>query len=293
MAAVQMENNSEQKGFESPEIPSSPGALLREARERAGLSIEQMAEQLNLRRGIVQALEQDRVHNLPGPTFARGYLRNYARALKLDERRLLVLFEALLPPVESAAPVEPRSTPRYRPIALDSRGPRRHWGAAAALLLVLGLWGWQQLGEKQPERVSLTPESNSVSVELPGGLDEALPLAQSVNPLDAVELLPAMPEELQAGVATEASARTEAGVSVDRLNLRFSADCWVEIKDRDNKVLVAMLKRADEHLQIEGRGPFKVLLGFAPGVEMAYNGQPVDIDVPSGARSARLIVGSS
>jgi hypothetical protein len=36
-----------------------------------------------------------------------------------------------------------------------------------------------------------------------------------------------------------------------------------------------------------------VLLGFAPGVEMAYNGRPVDIEVPSGARAARLIVGSS
>jgi len=276
-----MENNGEA-------VTESAGALLRAARKQAGLNVEQMAERLNLRRGIVRALEEDRFDSLPGPTFTRGYLRNYARALKLDERKLLALFEATLPLAAAPAPTESRRPPRYRPIALDSRAPRRHWSAAAALLVVLALWGWQQLGEKAPELVSLTPESNSVSVDLPGGLDEALPLAEG-NPLDMVELLP-VPAELQ---SAESQTPESLAAETDRLNLRFSADCWVEIKDRDNRVLFAALKRADEKLQIEGRGPFKVLLGFAPGVEMAYNGRPVDIEVPSGARSARLIVGSS
>ena len=266
---------------------------MREARKLAGLNVEQMAERLNLRRGIVRALEEDRFDTLPGPTFTRGYLRNYARALKLDERKLLALFEATLPQ-PSAVPVvaESRWKPRYRPIALDSRGPRRHWGAAAALLVVLGLWGWQQMGEKAPELVSLTPDSNSVSVDLPGGLDEALPFADT-NPLDLVEVLPSVPAELQQAAGQGEQDGIAVADASDRLNMRFSADCWVEIKDRDNKVLFAALKRADEQLQIEGRGPFKVLLGFAPGVEMAYNGRPVDIEVPSGGRSARLIVGSS
>ena len=58
-------------------------------------------------------------------------------------------------------------------------------------------------------------------------------------------------------------------------------------------MLVATLKHADEQLQIEGRGPFKVLLGYAPGVVMAYNGAPVKVDVSEGSRSTRLIVGSS
>jgi hypothetical protein len=57
---------------------------------------------------------------------------------------------------------------------------------------------------------------------------------------------------------------------------------------------VATLKHADDRLQIEGRGPFKVLLGYAPGVEMAYNGAPVKVDAPPvGNRSTRLIVGNS
>jgi cytoskeleton protein RodZ len=280
---AQMENSSQTACLETP------GQQLRAARERAGLSLEELAQQLNLLRSFLSALEEDRYDRLPGTTFARGYLRNYARALKLDETALLAQFDALMPALRPTA-VEPLPAPRYRPIALDSRGPRRHWSAAAALLVVLGLWGWQEVGERSPELVSLTPESGGVTVDLPGGLDEAQPSVD--NPLDSVELLPPVPTELLSS-ADAAEQPGDTAATADRLNLRFSADCWVEIKDRDNKVLVAALKRADEQLQIEGRGPFKVLLGFAPGVEMAYNGRPVDIDVPSGARSARLIVGSS
>lgn len=286
MATEQQDNKAE----------ASAGAALCRAREQAGLSREQMAERLNLRLGYIIAMEQDDYARLPGYTFTHGYLRNYARALKLDEGVVLGAYAARRPQPVQPARAADRGRVRWRPVTLEgaSTGPRRHWGITAVVLVVAALWGWQRQGQLAPEVLPLTPDSNSVSLTLPGGLGEAQPLTAD-NPLDSVELLPAATAALPLTVtAMGADGQAAPGVpAVDRLNLHFSADCWVEIKDRDNKVLVAMLKRADEQLQIEGRGPFKVLLGFAPGVEMAYNGQPVDIEVPSGARSARLIVGSS
>ena len=100
-------------------------------------------------------------------------------------------------------------------------------------------------------------------------------------------------KESAPSAANDSTNATASANEVDQLSLRFSADCWIEIKDRDNKLIVATLKHADEKLQIEGRGPFKVLLGYAPGVSMAYNGTPVKVDVSEGNRSTRLIVGSS
>jgi cytoskeleton protein RodZ len=255
-----------------------------------GCSREEMARRLNLRLSQVTALEEDRYQALPGDTFTVGYLRSYARALKLDETTLLKRYRALR--ASAPAPSAP-AEPRRRPVSLDTQGHPRHWGVAAALVVVVALWGWQRQAAEVGEVLPLTPDADAISLALPGGLDQAMPFG--VNPLDSVELLPASPiaEPVVAAATRGVEPQAEAAPAADRLNLHFSADCWVEIKDRDNKVLVAMLKRADEQLQIEGRGPFKVLLGFAPGVEMAYNGQPVDIDVPNGARAARLIVGSS
>ena len=62
-----------------PIAAHSAGALLRDAREAAGLSIDAVAQQLKLAPRQVQALEDDDFAQLPGRTFVRGFMRNYAR----------------------------------------------------------------------------------------------------------------------------------------------------------------------------------------------------------------------
>ena len=66
-----------------------PGAYLRAAREAAGWSLEQAAQQLKLAPRQVKALEEEDFAQLPGRTFARGFVRNYARLLHLDADELL------------------------------------------------------------------------------------------------------------------------------------------------------------------------------------------------------------
>ena len=71
------------------EEPRGLGATLKAARERAGLSLDQVAQQLKLAPRQVKALEEEDFAQLPGRTFARGFVRNYARLLNLDGDALL------------------------------------------------------------------------------------------------------------------------------------------------------------------------------------------------------------
>ena len=64
--------------------PSTRARWLRMAREAAGLSIDAVAQQLKLAPRQVKALEDDDFAELPGRTFVRGFVRNYARLLRLD-----------------------------------------------------------------------------------------------------------------------------------------------------------------------------------------------------------------
>ena len=59
------------------------------AREAAGLSIDAVAQQLKLAPRQVKALEEDDFAQLPGRTFIRGFMRNYARLVRLDPEALL------------------------------------------------------------------------------------------------------------------------------------------------------------------------------------------------------------
>jgi len=277
----------------------TPGVRLKAGRERAGLAVEEVARQLNLLEWQVIALEEDRYEKFSGDLFVKGYLRNYARLLKLDVDWMLNAYCLRRP--RSAQAVAARPEPR-RPVSLDnSTRQRRYWGVAATALVVVALWSWQQTRERV-ELLSLTAESSSTeATPVPGGIDAALSGGSEAALLDSVQLVsaPSTPDsapavaEAQKPAAEAASMTTAPTADGDRLSLHFSADCWVEIKDRDNKLLVAVLKHADDELKIEGRGPFKVLLGYAPGVEMAYNGTPVKVDAPDRSHSARIIVGNS
>jgi cytoskeleton protein RodZ len=90
----------------SPQMSQSgddgPGARLRLAREAAGLSLDQVAQQLKLAPRQVRALEDEDFAQLPGRTFARGFVRNYARLMNLDGDDLL----SMLPDAAHAPALE-------------------------------------------------------------------------------------------------------------------------------------------------------------------------------------------
>ena len=79
----------------------SPGAQLRAAREAAGISIADAAQSIRLSPRQIGLLESDAWDQLPGETFVRGFLRNYARLLKVDPEPLLASVSAPTPqPIE-------------------------------------------------------------------------------------------------------------------------------------------------------------------------------------------------
>ncbi|MDO9063656.1 MAG: helix-turn-helix transcriptional regulator, partial [Sulfuricella sp.] len=73
------------------EVRQRAGKVLAEAREKLGLSVVEVARQLRLSPRQIEALEADDHASLPGKTFLRGFLRNYAKLLQLDPDPLLAL----------------------------------------------------------------------------------------------------------------------------------------------------------------------------------------------------------
>ena len=72
------------EGAEVHEGPPSPGRYIREARQRRGISVEQLALETKIPRPSLEALEEDQFSALPGPVFVRGFFRCCARSLSLD-----------------------------------------------------------------------------------------------------------------------------------------------------------------------------------------------------------------
>ena len=77
---------------------ATPGALLSAQREAMGLTVEQIADQLKLAVRQVKALEAGDYAALPNMAVTRGFVRAYAKVLKMDAAPLVALIDAVAPP---------------------------------------------------------------------------------------------------------------------------------------------------------------------------------------------------
>ena len=72
---------------------ATPGQLLREARESAKYSADDIASKLNLKVSLITAIEENNFDEIASVTFARGYLKSYAKLLHIEESEILAAFE--------------------------------------------------------------------------------------------------------------------------------------------------------------------------------------------------------
>ena len=80
---------------ENTAVIKGPGERLKSAREALGFTPWDIANQLYLAEKVILALEEDDYETGPGPAFARGYLRSYAKLLRLSPEEIIQSFESL------------------------------------------------------------------------------------------------------------------------------------------------------------------------------------------------------
>jgi len=143
-----------------------------------GLSLDEVAERIRVRREFLEALEQMNIKLLPGKAYALAFLRSYARALGVDERAIVDQFqdEVALSREENEKPIRnPASRPRRD----------RPWMAAAALVaLGIGFVGWRALDQQaKPDSAA---QEQAAAPSASGG--HAATPAVAVSPRRVVEI---------------------------------------------------------------------------------------------------------
>lgn len=146
---MNMQSDEQPQGQPAPSTPRvNPGEQLRRVREQRGLSVQRVAEELNLTPAVVGFLEDGEFQRLPGHTFARGYIRTYARLLELDQAELVEAFDRFTGTDASGAQVknlnrihEPRNLSKVILRLVSVIG-----------LLLLAVLGWS-LWQEPPEQL--------------------------------------------------------------------------------------------------------------------------------------------
>ena len=161
----------------------SPGQMLKKERELRGLSVLQAAEDLNLDRKIVEAIEADNFLALGAPVFARGHLRKYAALLGVSADLIVDRYDALsgtpAPPVVTTTTTAHQPRRKKRLILLPV--------LLVVLVMVAGIWWWLARGDSgtaipaegvptagsQAVGVVATPLSSPIPTAAPGAVPAA------------------------------------------------------------------------------------------------------------------------
>jgi cytoskeletal protein RodZ len=79
--------------------------ILRENRNRYGISLEEVAQRTYIKLPYLIALEEGRLDKLPAPVYIHGYIRQYAKLLGLDGNDLVRLYQEEIDGGEAARPI--------------------------------------------------------------------------------------------------------------------------------------------------------------------------------------------
>lgn len=158
----------------------SVGALLRQSREQKGLTTAEVATRLRLKVSQIEQIEAEEWDPAVSATFMRGYLRAYARLLKLPEKEILQNFELQAAYLRNQAKPMHSFSKKNRLDAVDNRFMLATYLLVVLLIGLFLVWFWQtHLLDSQP--VSVVPEYR-VSADPVTGLTTAQPESANAQP---------------------------------------------------------------------------------------------------------------
>jgi cytoskeleton protein RodZ len=282
---------------------TSPGAQLAAWRQERGWTVEQVASYLNLAPRQVVAIENDDYPALPGIAVTRGFIRGYAKLLKVDPAPLLAAVGG--DTVLAAKPLTPArtlSTPFSEsrlPSMTDKPSIPFKWIVAVLLLILaaVALWASQRdWGAAEPKPPSTqqaeSPPTAPVAPENPAQPETTAPQTEAA-PQQAPDET-AKPETDKAATAKAEPVKQEVAnpqAGKDMLVLQARADSWIEVRrEGSNGTLASRLMKAGEAESFPVEKPLQLVIGNAAGVDATLRGQPLELKGKANTNVARLTV---
>lgn len=233
------------------------GAALRQAREAAGMTVEQVAADTRIRATLIRDLESDKLASSGGAVYARGHVKSIAATLKTDPAPLLALFDkvddsvAVDVPLSTAEPVSIGTSDfalsKAASLRPERRGPR--WGVAlgGAAVVLVGL----------------------IAIGTLNGGGNGQPSALDTSPTPTVE--PTQPTTQQ----TQAPDITASKLPVSGAQLRvrvIGGSSWISISSATATLFEGILGDG-QFKDFRDATKLKVVIGNSPVVSLNCNGK--------------------
>lgn len=288
---------------QGPSSQASPGGMIRESRQAAGIHIEALAVALKVPVSKLEALEADNYQVLPDAVFVRALASSVCRSLKMDPVPVL----ALMP--QSGAPRLSANSAGINTAFKDGseksgggviRASLLHPAFLAALALLLGaavLAFYPRLvpdvSRTQQQGIAPTPSESPKADVTPAGVAPAELAAMPV----AAEASPSIPLGQQTVPDSRTSSHPPLPVGVDAIEgkvqllvLRSRSESWIQVRDATGATTLQKILLPGESAVVPGTPPLFVVVGNAVATEAVVRGKALDLVAISKDNVARFEV---
>jgi cytoskeleton protein RodZ len=229
------------------------GGKLRQARERRGISLRQIAASTKIAVAALEALERNDVSKLPGGIFSRAMVRSYAIEVGLDPketvREFLERFEREPAPAAAGPPPVPEEESSFE-------SQQRMASVLLKLIIVsvplIGVILYFTLRDRAPKT------TDAVQTTAPAPVPSAQPATPGVQ-------TPPAPVDRPAPGASQSGAM--------RLELRPTGNCWITL-DVDGRRVLSREMKAGEREAFDFREAAVINVGDAGAFAYAIDGRP-------------------
>lgn len=310
-----MEEQKEQTAKE-PAAGAQPGfgKLLRSLREKAGLSLDDVANRTKISRGQLEAMEREEMRLLPEPVYVRAFIRDICRVMGADPKPVTDAFArdfapeapaAQAPAAADAVParkmekeVEFHASPR-------KKGFRVFLAFAVVIVLIGAVWGgWREgilskLGGDNTEAAQVQMQEASgrtAALQRPRSPSNAMPANPdgTASSPDAAASSPVASSPAATAQTAAASAKTAdtaaAPAGTGNVTIRTIGSSWVKLIDADGKTIFQGNIKAGDEKSFTGKLPIRATVGNSTQCAVSLNGTPFDLSGYTKGSVARFIL---
>lgn len=296
-----------------PDDAATLGQRLAAARGAQGLAVEDVARVVRFSPRQIAALERDDFSGLPEAAIVRGFVRSYARLLRIEPAPLLQLLDRQLSSVCVATTMDQLDVSALPPL-IERGWPWRRVLLAVILGGVIVAAG-VRMRYSPGEGGAAMNGDDAAALQAAASAQAAQAAARSLSaPEDTAAALlvraektaatpgtvpasskPPLPVAASAPVSVVADASTERrpednteAAALRPLTFAFDGTAWVEVKDADRRVVYAQNNLAGTQQVVRGKPPLSIVISNASNVRLQYGETAVDLAPHTQVDVARL-----
>lgn len=298
-----MSNEQKPKKEQPKPTVLGPGAILKAAREKNGLTVLDISRKLHLKLINIESIEADEFDPSVALTFTKGYLKLYARQVNVAESDVLEAFASLN--VEEKEPAKLQSfSKRVAKQTNDDRLMMITYFIIAAVAALVVIW-WLQQDSAEVAQAPVTQAPVAQAREA-AAKDVSAPIIEEAEPTPDDLIVSAqfeqasevVDQQLESELPTVDVAESTANANLiepiaqnqvdlnepesaqaDSIELvfEFADNCWMNLVDSTGEAIAYGVKKSGRVMTVSGFSPFEVTLGAPQVVSIIYDGVPVDM----------------